>query len=148
LSFQDSPRACRKQILASPSPRCPQTTFPLSFVLTARIQYSDAEVLTCTHGQPLLLAPSLQDWLPDDRLARFIAEVIGAVNLLPMLAVYHRKDCRGAEGHHPEMLTSLLLFGYATGLTSSRRIEKATYGNVAFRWWPGGDCPSAALLTR
>src|SRR3546814_8991578 len=43
-------------------------------------------------------------------------------------------DLRGREGYHPEMLTRLLLYGYSTGLTSSRRIEKATHDNVAFRF--------------
>jgi len=86
------------------------------------------------------LAPSLQDWLREVHPARFIAEVIGALNLLPILAVYQRKDHYGAEGYYPEMPTRLLLYGYATGLTSSRRIENATYDNVAFRWWPGSDC--------
>jgi transposase len=96
---------------------------------------------TCTLDQPLLLAPSLQDWLPEHHLARFIAEVVGELNLEPILAVYQRKDHRGAEGYHPEMLTRLLLYGYATGLTSSRRIEKATYDNVAYRYLAADQHP-------
>jgi len=89
---------------------------------------------TCTLDQPLLLAPSLQEWLPEKHLARFIAEVVSELNLKPILDVYWRKDGRGAEGYHPEMLTRLLLYGYATGPTSSRRIEKATYDSVPFRY--------------
>ena len=60
----------------------------------------------CTLDQPLLLAPSLHDWLRDDHLARFIAEVVGELDLKPILAVYQRKDNRGAEGYHPEICCS------------------------------------------
>ena len=76
----------------------------------------------CTLDQPLLVAPSLHDWLPENHLARFIAEVVSELDLKPILDVYRRKDNRGAEGYHPEMLTRLLLYGYAIGITSSRRI--------------------------
>jgi transposase len=96
---------------------------------------------TCTLDQPLLLAPSLHDWLPEDHLARFIAEVASELNLQPILDVYQRKDNRGAEGYHPEMLTRLLLYGYAIGLTSSRRIEKATCDLVAFRYLAADQHP-------
>ena len=88
----------------------------------------------CTLDQPLLVAPSLHDWLPENHLARFIAEVVSELDLKPILDVYRRKDNRGADGYHPEMLTRLLLYGYAIGLTSSRRIEKATYDLVPFRY--------------
>lgn len=87
----------------------------------------------CTFDQPLLLAPSLHDWLREDHLARFIAEVVRELDLKPILVVYQRKDNRGAEGYHPEMLTRLLLYGYASGVTSSRRIETATYDLAPFR---------------
>jgi transposase len=96
---------------------------------------------TSTLDQPLLLAPALQDWLPEDHLARFIAEVVRELNLQPILDVYQRKDGRGALGYHPEMLTGLLLYGYATGLTSSRRIEKATYDSVPFRYLAADQHP-------
>lgn len=96
---------------------------------------------TCTLDQPLLVAPSLQDWLPESHLARFLAEVVSTLNLQPILDHYFRKNKRGAEGYHPEMLTRLLLYGYATGLTSSRRIEKATYDQVPFRYLAADQHP-------
>ena len=96
---------------------------------------------TCSLDQPLLVPPSLQDWLPENHLARFIAEVVGELKLDAITEVYHRKDARGREGYHPEMLTRLLLYGYSTGLTSSRRIEKATYDNVAFRFLAADQHP-------
>ncbi|MBK9168188.1 MAG: transposase [Bryobacterales bacterium] len=63
------------------------------------------------------------------------------LDLKRILDAYCRKDDRGAEGYHPEMLTRLLLYGYATGLTSSRRIEKATYDSVPFRYLAAGQHP-------
>ena len=96
---------------------------------------------TCTLDQPLLIPPSLQDWLPEDHLARFIAEVVASLNLQPILDHYFRKNDRGAAAYHPEMLTRLLLYGYATGLTSSRRIEKATYDQVPFRFLAADQHP-------
>ena len=96
---------------------------------------------TCTLEQPLLVPPSLQDWLPESHLARFIAEVVEQLNLDGILSTYARKDDRGRQGYHPEMLVRLLLYGYAIGLTSSRRIEKATYDNVAFRYLAADQHP-------
>ena len=95
----------------------------------------------CTLDQPLLVAPSLHDWLPEAHLARFIAEVVAALDLQPILDPYFRKNDRGAEGYHPEMLTRLPLYGYATGLTGSRRIEKAPYDSVPFRYLAADQHP-------
>jgi len=66
-------------------------------------------------------------------LARFIADVVNELNLSAIYAEYYRKDDRGQQGYHPLLLTRLLLYGYCIGLTSSRRIEKATHDDVAFR---------------
>lgn len=89
---------------------------------------------TCTLDQPFLLPPALQDWLAEDHLARFIADVAETLDLTEIYSVYERKDGRGLAAYHPLMLTRLLLYGYATGRTSSRRIERATYDDVAFRY--------------
>ena len=87
---------------------------------------------TCSLDQPFLLRPSLQDWLPEKDLARFNAEVVDSLDLRTIYSVYERKDNRGVVAYHPLMLTRLLLYGDAIGLTSSRRIEKATYDDLAF----------------
>ncbi len=89
---------------------------------------------TYTLDQPLLLAPFLQDWLPEDHLARFIVEIVSELDLND---VSWGNDARGAEVYHPEMLTRLLLYGCATGLASSHRIEMATYDSVPFRYLAG-----------
>jgi transposase len=96
---------------------------------------------TCSLDQPLLLAPSLQDWLPEKHLARFIAGVVAELDLSELLREYARKDGRGAIGYHPEMLVRILLYGYAVGVRSSRGIEKATYEEVAFRYLSADQHP-------
>ncbi len=65
-------------------------------------------------------------------MVSFLAEVVRELHLQQVLDVYCRKDARGAEAYHPKKLPRLLLCGYATGLTSSRRIKKVTYDSVPF----------------
>jgi transposase len=91
--------------------------------------------------QPYLLPPSLEDWLPAGHLARFLAAVVGELDLSAITAGTERKDGRGVLGYHPEMLTRVLLYTYAVGLTSSRRIEKATYEDVAVRYLAADQHP-------
>ena len=95
----------------------------------------------CTLDQPLLLPPSLQDWLPEDHLARFVADVAEQLDLSPIYAAYTRKDGRGQEGYHPLLLTRLLLYSYCQGVTSSRRIERKTHEDVAFRFLAADQHP-------
>jgi transposase len=80
---------------------------------------------------PYLFPPSLQDWLPEDHLARFVVDIISQLNLCPLSESYAG---RGSKAHHPEVLLPLLFYGYATGIYSSRKIEQATYDSVAFRF--------------
>jgi transposase len=96
---------------------------------------------TCDLNQPFLLPPSLQEWLPENHLARFVAEVSEQLDLSGICAVYERRDGRGAEGYHPLLLTRLLLYAYCVGKTSSRQIEKATYEDVAFRYLAADQHP-------
>lgn len=95
----------------------------------------------CSLDQPFLLPPSLQDWLPEDHLARFIADVMNELDLSAIYAEYGRKDGRGLSAYHPLLLTRLLLYGYCIGVTSSRRIERATYDDVAFRYLAADQHP-------
>ncbi|WP_205747389.1 transposase [Desulfopila sp. IMCC35006] len=81
--------------------------------------------------QQYLFRPSIQDWLPEKHLARFIIDIVSQLNLQPLTETYAGK---GFKGYHPEILISLLFYGYATGVFSSRKIEKATYDSVAFRF--------------
>ena len=67
---------------------------------------------TCDLNQVFLLPPSLQDWLPEGHLARFIAEVTDELDLSKIMAVYGRKDGRGMAAYHPAMMVRVLLYGY------------------------------------
>lgn len=95
----------------------------------------------CSLDQLLLLPPSMQDWLPAGHLARFIGEVAEDVDLGPILATFDAKDPRGRLGYHPLLLTRLLLYGYCIGVRSSRKIEKATHDDVAFRYLAADQHP-------
>jgi len=101
---------------------------------------------TCSLNQPLLLPPSLQEWLPEDHLARFIAGVVEELDLSGILSQYLRKDGRGKAAYHPAMMVRLLLYGYAVGVRSSRKIEKATYENIAFRYLAADEHPDHDVL--
>jgi transposase len=89
---------------------------------------------TCDLDQPFLLPPSLQDWLPENHLARFIAELVPGLDLSKIYGYYGRRDGRGKAAYHPVMMVRLLLYGYCVGVTSSRRIERASYDDIAFRY--------------
>ena len=78
-----------------------------------------------------LFPPSVQGWLPNEHLARYIANVVESLDLSAMERAYAG---RGSAAYHPATLMSLLIFGYATGVFSSRRIERATYDSIAFRY--------------
>jgi transposase len=95
----------------------------------------------CDLNQPFLLPPSLQDWLPEDHLARFVADVMNELDLSVIYAEYERNDGRGLSAYHPLLLTRLLLYGYSIGVTSSRAMEKATFDNVAFRYLAADQHP-------
>ena len=87
---------------------------------------------------PFLLPPSVDEWLPERHLARFIVEVIDGLDLHAMIGSYRGS---GLASYHPRMLLGLLVYGYATGVFSSRKIERATYDSVAFRFIAANDHP-------
>lgn len=80
---------------------------------------------------PYLLPPSLHDWLPQDHLARFVVDIVDRMDLSALTGKYRG---RGSDAYHPTLLLSLLIYGYATGVYSSRRIRQATFDSVAFRY--------------
>jgi len=85
-----------------------------------------------------LLPPSLSEWLPEGHLARFVAEIVGQLDLSKITQQY----CgRGSKAHHPETLLCLLIYGYATGVFSSRKIERASYDSIAFRYLAANTHP-------
>jgi transposase len=93
---------------------------------------------TVDYDAALDLTVRLGDCLPPDHLARF---VVDSVALLDLSALYARYGSRGGEPYAPEGLLALLLYGYATGVFSSRKIERATYESVPFRFIAGNRHP-------
>ncbi len=93
---------------------------------------------TVDYDAALDLTVRLGDCLPPDHLARF---VVNSVALLDLSALYARYGSRGGEPYAPEVLLALLLYGYATGMFSSRKIERATYESVPFRFIAGNRHP-------
>jgi transposase len=85
-----------------------------------------------------LLPPSVDEWLPERHLARFIGEVIDGLDLGRMSRAYRGS---GSASYHPRMLLGILVYGYATGVFSSRKLERATYDSVAFRFLAANDHP-------
>lgn len=83
--------------------------------------------------QGLLLPPSLHDWLPEGHRARFVADVIEELDLGAVDRSYEG-DGRGLAAYQPSMMVRLLLYGYGQGVVGSRKIEKATHEDVAFRY--------------
>ncbi|HEY0796940.1 MAG TPA: IS1182 family transposase [Acidisarcina sp.] len=101
---------------------------------------------SCSYDQPFLLPPSLQDWLPENHLARFIADVMNELDLSSIYVSYERSDGRGLSAYHPVLMARLLLYGYCIGITSSRKIEQATYDSVAFRYLSADQHPDHDTL--
>lgn len=99
-----------------------------------------------TVNQTLLFPPSLHDWLPAGHLARFLVDVVSALDLSPIYKSYEEKDGRGQAAYAPEMMIRLLLYGYATGVYSSRKIQRRTYEEVAFRYLSGDQHPDHATI--
>ncbi|MEK1853547.1 MAG: IS1182 family transposase [Phyllobacterium sp.] len=85
-----------------------------------------------------LLPPSVDEWLPEQHLARFVVEVIDGLDLRAMSGSYRGS---GSASYHPKVLLGLLVYGYATGVFSSRKLERATYDSVAFRFIAANDHP-------
>ena len=83
--------------------------------------------------QLYLLPPSIDEWLPQDHLARFIVEITNALDLNEIVKHYSN-NTSGAKAYEPKLLLALLFYGYATGTFSSRKIDRATYDSEAFRY--------------
>jgi transposase len=90
--------------------------------------------------QDLLLPPSLREWLPEDHLAYFVSDLIDALDLSAITAVYEDEE-RGYPPYHPVMLTKVLVYGYCVGVFSSRRIQRRLIEDIPFRVLAAGNEP-------
>ncbi len=85
-----------------------------------------------------LLPPSVNEWLPERHLARFVVEVVEELDLRAMTGSYRGS---GEASYHPRLLLGLIIYGYATGVFSSRKLERASYDSVAFRFIAANEHP-------
>jgi transposase len=100
-----------------------------------------------TPDQGFLLPPSLDEWLPAEHLARFVAELVDEhLDLSRILAGY--TEGRGAPPYDPQLMVRVLIYGYTTGVRSSRKLEAACTDVVAFRWLAGGQAPDYRAIAR
>jgi len=96
------------------------------------------EFITIDRDSPYILPPCVQDYVPEDHLARFVVELVDQLDLRSLSAVYAGK---GKRPYHPAMLLALLFYGYATGVFSSRKLEKATHDSMAFKYICANENP-------
>jgi len=94
--------------------------------------------IDCDRKTTYLLPPSLEDWLPEGHLARFVVDIVERLDLTSLKETY---SGRGSYPYNPVMLVALLFYGYATGIFSSRKLERNTYDSVAFRYIAANSHP-------
>jgi transposase len=103
--------------------------------------------LSCDRDQVLLLPPDLWEWLPAGHLARFVIEAVDQLELSALYS-YYRLDGHGRPAHDPAMMTALVLYNYAVGVTSSRAIERRCVDDLACRVISANRQPDHATVAR
>src|SRR4029077_14740715 len=88
--------------------------------------------IDCDREQAFLMPPSLREWLPGDHLAWFVIETVAGLDLAAFYAAY-RSDGHGRAAYEPAVMVSVLSYAYATGVYSSRAIERHCRQDVAYR---------------
>ena len=103
--------------------------------------------IACDREQELLLPPSLREWLPEGHLVWFVLDAVGAIDLGAFFAGY-RDDGWGRAAHDPAMMVALLVYAYAIGERSSRRIERRCHDDVAVRVITANQAPDHTTIAR
>jgi transposase len=103
--------------------------------------------IACDRDQQFLLPPSLNDWLPQGHLARFIASVVEQLDLAEFYK-RRRNDGWGRPAFDPKMMVALLLYAYCTGVRSSSQIERKCPEDIAFRFVAANEAPDHATIAR
>lgn len=102
-------------------------------------------LVTADRETDFLFPPCMQDWLPENHLARFVVEVVDPLDLSELTRQYAG---RGSSAYHPAVLLSLLIYGYATGVFSSRKIERASHDSIGFRYLAANTQPGHDTIAR
>jgi len=97
-------------------------------------------------SQPYILPQSLDDWLPEGHLARFISDTVDNLDLTEFYK-YYRANGQGSSAYHPRMMVKVLLYAYCVGVCSSRKIARALVDDVAFRWLGAGNFPDFRTIS-
>ena len=97
-------------------------------------------------GQLLLLPPSIEEWVPENHLARFVNDTVEQMDLSAILRVYEQES-RGYPPYHPAMLLKVLVYGYATSVYSSRKLAKACEDVVVFRYLSANQFPNFRTIS-
>jgi transposase len=103
--------------------------------------------LSCDREQVMLLPPSVSDWLPVGHVARFVIEVVEALDLSEIEGAY-RADGSGRAAHDPAMMVALVFYNYVVGVRSSRAIERRCVEDVPCRVIAGNRCPDHVTIAR
>jgi transposase len=103
--------------------------------------------IACDREQSFLMPPDVREWLPEDHFAWFVLDAVEAMDLDAFYAAY-RIDGRARPAYEPSMIVALLLYAYARGVRSSRRIERACIEDVAYRVLAAQMKPDHATLAR
>src|SRR5688500_4284845 len=109
--------------------------------LLRKVQRMPTSFLPYEPNQDFLLPPSVSEWLPENHLAYFISETIDRLDLEKFYARYEG-DGRRNQPYSPAMLAKVLVYGYATGVFSSRKLARKLYEDIAFRFLAAGNFPS------
>jgi len=96
--------------------------------------------------QPFLLPPDPCSWLPEHHLVHFVLDLVGQLDISAIEDAIQDKDARGERPYAPRMMLGLLLYAYCSGVFSSRRIERRTYEDVAFRYLAAGQHPDFSTI--
>jgi transposase len=97
-------------------------------------------------NQDLLLPPSLREWLPEEHLVYFVSDVVDQLDLSAIHAVYG-DERRGQPPYDPRLMTKLLVYGYCTGVFSSRRIQKRLQEDIPFKVLAAGNEPDFRTIS-
>jgi len=103
--------------------------------------------IACDREQELLLPPSLREWLPEEHLAWFVLDAVEEMDLSPFYGSY-RHDGHGRAAHDPAMMVALFIYAYASGVRSSRGVERHCREDVAFRVISANQAPDHATIAR